>query len=169
MENNQSNPTILVLRCFSLYLFIKAINTIADNLTYYSTHDFSISVVIFAVIFPVLLFITAGCVLWNIAPTVAKKIISNDARSEGTDFQQTDFYNIGFSIVGLFVLVNAIPEIIYWLIHFAQSMKDRPDTRLAYWLISLTMGKEILKIAIGIWLLFGSKALVRFVMATRRN
>ena len=101
--------------------------------------------------------------------TIAGKLLPKDG-DDKLDWQLTgqDVYSIAFFILGLYILINAIPSMFYWL---AYSITYKNSDPPAYQEFSPGeiggMVVTVTKLIIGIWLLLGARGLRGLVYKLR--
>jgi len=169
MLSNLTNKyfAITLFKALSVYLFIRAIEYFVYNLPFlFGTENHS-ALVIIQVIAQPMLFLICGFALWCSAPLLA----SFNGNSSGSDVKaemsSKNIQIIVFSAIGIFILFNSIPEIIQAAVYYSigsfaldkQTMTSRNSL-----VISL-----IIKIALGLWLLFGSRGIVKIIRSVRRD
>jgi len=110
----------------------------------------------------------AAGVLWHFATPLAGRIWHNPPASQ--DPHPANFPDIQavlFSAVGLYILITAVPEFLGIVLTYRQ-IRTQPGGQV----VDLTwhFGRVIesgLKVVLSIWLLFGSRAIVRFLQKAR--
>jgi hypothetical protein len=111
---------------------------------------------------PFLLMAFFGFELLFFSNKFAKKMVpANDSVNSDNILSSKDLQVIAFSIVGLFMIVHAIPKIfqIAWNVHALQSAGDQRDTQELLrqnWSFTLATGIQFL---IGLFLFIGSELL----------
>ncbi len=170
---NAYEMSILLTRILSIYTLAEAIGQfqiatfqIAASKNSYNA-GVSQSVSLISAIIPILLLLGLAIFLW-----VAANIIGNHMTQGMVDLNVSSqiSYNtlevIGFSVIGLFIVVQAIPNVTenlfsYWLIdsQMGQGMNIRAKVR---------MFVSIIQILIGLSLIFGSKGLVGLLVRIRQ-
>lgn len=112
------------------------------------------------------LFLGAAALLWWGAGALGRRMVSDgQPDSEGGKIVAEAAQAIAFSVVGLFILVRAIPPLAStctWLALRREEFVLRYDTQTVSTFVSLG-----LQIALGVGLLFGARGLAGFVKTIR--
>ncbi len=157
---------MLSFKVLSLYAFLKAIDKLSTAIYYaYRVDEIGVPFVM-VYIAPMLLFVLCGGLLWFLSPLLASSISKSTDHEDNSAASLFDIQSVAFSIVGLYMIADSLPHIVRSTIwHFTSD--------------SLSMGKSsplfgdvagsLVEIAIGLWLLFGSRGLVNFITAMRRD
>jgi len=116
---------------------------------------------------PILITI-CGIVLWYQAPLFAYSIFGTSASVDTTAASLADIQVTAFSIIGLLVIANAISDVtsvgtVEYLIASYSAADEMRKIRNVYIAFSLV------KIAFGMWLLFGSRGIFNFIRSMRRD
>lgn len=154
---------ILSFKVLSIYVFIRVIDDMYYVLGSIAGSENS-SVNLAVIIFPKLLFILCGIVLWNITPRLADSVIKSTSNGYEPNASLTDIQSVAFTIVGLFLLASSLPEIVGILV-----------TCNTMWIIGskVVLIKDIVvlsvKIILGLWFLLGSRSLVNFIFSVRHD
>lgn len=116
---------------------------------------------------PVLLYLVAGILLWRRSNALASRMVS-DEQTEGDQCRLPgrEFMAIAFSVVGLVVLIHAIPRIAHILSYLAfQPLPDFESRWTASIIAELTaLGVQVI---LGAVLFMGGRALSQLVMRIR--
>jgi hypothetical protein len=111
--------------------------------------------------------------LWTRAWWVAEKLVPDDANySRWPHIRSVDLQVVGFSMVGLFSLVDGIRYFtrsvgVYLGILYSENLGDSTVTFLD-WLIMEDTLASLATIAVGLWLVLGSRGIVRLIRRLRR-
>lgn len=120
-----------------------------------------------ASLIPILLLASFAGLLWTEADRISQSMFKGISLPSKLKVESSDFQIIGFSIVGVFVLVKVIPVLTgvalnYWLIEknmqFNQQMTAQTKIRLII---------SSLEFLLGIGLLFGSRGLAGIISKVR--
>ncbi len=122
-----------------------------------------------------ILWLMAGGFLWRWSGLIAAWMVGTDLhdhRDEPDNQRRTAsaeaVHLIAFSTVGLWVLVDAVPRMLSFLVHFAYVRFHGQVTGAAnggMWLESFI--DDALRLALGMYLLFGASGLLRIVRGTK--
>jgi len=104
--------------------------------------------------------------LWFFPLTVANKLIPRSSKADHLHVPLDQAQSVGFSLLGLWVLTNSVPDSFYWA--FMMFQASRPNSMLelraneyAY------MVTTAVEVVLGIWLLFGARGLRGLLRWTR--
>lgn len=166
---NKEQIVGLAVRLFAVFLVVYTLRY-AMSLVSFATLDppdyVSSAFIVLIGLSPILIAIF----LWRFPLAVASKLIpQTDASTKPGALDEVEFQVTAFSILGLWVLVSAIPDIFYWVtyvyriknIGFGQVRTELTPQNIAS--ITSTIAEFIL----GVWLLLGSKGLVGMVRKLR--
>jgi hypothetical protein len=102
--------------------------------------------------------------LWLFPLSVANKLIPGSASADYPTLSAELLQRTGASLLGLWVLSNAVPESAYAIILFSTS----PSTIEGPFFYPMIV-RMVLNLAIGVWLLFGARGLFGLVQLARRD
>ena len=157
----------IAVRLFALFLVVYVLRHASALIPYLadsSSYKISFTFLFLIVLFPIL----AAILLWLFPLTVAAKLIPDiKAKERPKTLSSTEIEQVAFTIFGLWVLTQAIPDIFYWatFVYMAKSLgmgraELSPDN------ISNVV-VTVLELVIGFWLLFGSKGIVGVIRRIR--
>lgn len=122
------------------------------------------------VFLPPVLLIVIGIILWIAAPNISRAIFkSSDLDESQKETFSVDFEVIAFSVFGLVVIVDSVTMFIrsnvaiFMFKAYSVSARESVVERNVYLVFTG------LKIAIGMWLLLGSRGIARFIRALRSD
>jgi len=148
----------LAVKLFAVFLLIYGLGQLASiiPLSYYD----NISVGAWITIAGLGLFF-AGIILflWFFPLFISRKLLPSDEVKEGESIASVkDIDVIAFSILGLWVLASAVPDMVYWILMWMTVLsKSSGDAMLTEQVINTTV--TVLEIIIGVWLLVGARGL----------
>ena len=104
--------------------------------------------------------------LWFFPLTVASKLIPRSSLEHSTSLPVEDVQRCGFLLLGLWVLSSAIPTLVRYgfLLYFAHKERALLDLGLN---IAAAMLSVSVQLAIGVWLMFGARGLLRLLRWAR--
>ena len=159
---------ILSFKVLSVYAFLRVI----DNLPYilYSMfgNDAKKAIIpnLLITTIPPLLLVLFGALLWYMAPFLASSVYKSAAFENEPNASLADIQTVAFTIVGLFLLASALPEIVSFIvIYYTMWATDIGGKRALIQNIIVLL----LKIGLGLWLLLGSRGLVNVIRSMRRD
>jgi hypothetical protein len=163
MTNAQVVALGVRLFCIWLALFIVRH---APALWSLNTQQFPDSGAAGAVIIVSVVLIVVTIALWFFPLAVARKLIPKATLDQPTPLPIDQLQSAGFCLLGLWVLTEAVPRLVY--IIFIVYHSTRPNAMVAlephnYAAIAQT----IVELGIGSWLLFGAKGLLRAIRWAR--
>lgn len=115
---------------------------------------------------PFVLYVVSAGLLWRFAEAIATKILVHaNANEETIKADSTKIQMVIFSLLGMYVLTEAIPPLARLIMMLSiapqpSSQKFNPQT------IGEIVGLTV-RLAIGSWLLFDSKGIVKIVQSVR--
>jgi hypothetical protein len=157
----------LAVRLFAIFLFLYAVRHTSGLLIFVSEQPQNNvnELLIFA---PLLFSIIAAILLWHFPLTVATKIIPDiKSKNKAPALNAAEIEVVAFSVMGLWVLATAIPDVFYWAI-FVLRLKS---IELANVTLADSIGNIIataVELVIGVWLLFGSRGILGLIRGLRK-
>jgi hypothetical protein len=111
--------------------------------------------------------------LWTRSWWIAKKMVPDDANySRWPRLRLADLQVVAFSMVGLFTLVNGVQYLARSFgLYFGSLYADQYDRHMSF-LEWLTLDETLASIAgcaLGLWLILGSRGIVRLIRRLRRQ
>ena len=160
---------VLSFKVLSLYAFIKAIDKLTDTFYYIFQnkymHDNTTVLNILIISGPLLLLTLCGLLLWYTAPLLSNSIFKSIVPENKTDASLANIQMIAFSTIGLFILATGLPDLVnVVLVILTSTSIERGGGSMIHIVIVL-----ILKISLGLWLLFGSRSIANFICSMRRE
>ena len=138
----------------ALYLIRHAPGLWSLNTQQFPDSGAATAVIIFSII---LLAVTAG--LWLFPLVVARKLIPRATLDQPTALPIEQVQSAGFCLLGLWVLTEAVPRLVY--ISFIMYHSTRPNA-----MVSLEpqnyagIAQTVIQFIVGLWLLFGARGLL---------
>ncbi len=159
---------ILSFKVLSIYTFIQAIDKsyyVLYYLIYNNQLDVSRRLNLVMTSVPSLLLALCGVILWFTAPLLATSIFKSTVPEDGSQASSTNVQMIAFSVVGLFILATGVPDLVNVVVVMltATSIEGGPRSMIHNVVVLL------LKIGLGLWLLFGSHKIVNFIRSMQRD
>jgi len=159
---------ILSFKVLSVYAFVQAIQN-SYYILYYLIYKNQLGLAdnwgaaLRAI--PPLLSAICGIGLWYAAPLLAKFIFKSEAPGDGTQASLVNVQTTAFSVVGLFLLATGFPNLVNVVLVILTSSSVQGSSRALIHEIFVF----VFKIALGLWLLFGSHGLVKFIRSMQRD
>jgi len=149
----------LGVRLFAIWLVVSVVRHVPGvwqfNVSGAATGDSSTNVLI-AVVTVLMLTLAAG--LWFFPLTVANKLIPRSSKPDDLHVPIDQAQSVGFSLLGLWVLTNSIPDSFYWA--FMSFQASRPNSMLELRASDYSyMVGTMVEVILGVWLLFGARGL----------
>jgi hypothetical protein len=159
---------ILSFKVLSLYAVIRVIDNLPHTLyslfDNYAKNPIIPNVLITTI--PPLLLVLCAALLWYMAPFLASSVYKSVAFENEPNASLADIQTVAFTIVGLFLLASALPEIVSFIvIYYTMWTTDRGGKQVLIREIIVLF----LKIGLGFWLLLGSRGLVNFIRSMHRE
>ena len=117
-----------------------------------------------ASIAPSILISFSGIILWLISPYLANTIFKPKQDGEKVPVSLESFHSVAFSIAGLFLFATSFSEIVEYIVYQVQITSSTGKYPLAHLIIVAS-----LKIMLGLWLVLGSKGIVKFIRLMQRD
>jgi len=159
---NRTEVTILSFKVLSVYAFIRAIDNSSYILYYIVSKDQfdpASKLKLLSISAPVLLLALCGGILWYTASLLATSIFRSTASADESSASLADVQIVAFSVVGLFVLATAFPDLVNVLaVILTASWIEGGARAMIHNVVVL-----VLKVALGLWLLLGSHGIVNFI------
>jgi len=164
---------ILSFKALGIYALIHAFNGLPNLLYSMSKSNlfdqFGI-LNVFSQAVPFILIIFSSILLWYCAPLLSSTIFKSRDSEIRIDASLHDVQIMAFSIIGLFVIANALTDITkttlfnIFLTSFSHDADSEIKTYRNFFIILLAT-----KISFGLWLLLGSRGIVNFIKSMRRD
>jgi hypothetical protein len=154
----------IVLWLFSLRQFVGVMNYLGTN-----TND-ALAPSVFYLVATVLVPIAVGVLVWLFPLSLARSILPGNPDSSLDSLSRSDLYLAAISVLGLFVLSRAVPDLVFWLTRFLveSKMKQQGIVPGSGSETTANFYATLVELGIGTWLVFGSGAIYRFVEKTRK-
>ncbi len=153
---------ILSFKVLSLYTVIRVIDQL--QYVFYLFANEPVLENLLTKIIPPLLLILCAALLWFLAPFLASSVFKSVAVENESVASLVDIQTVAFTVVGLFLLASALPELVNALIISFTLWVVGSKQALIHTIILL-----FLKVGLGLWLLFRSRGLVNFLRSVQRN
>jgi hypothetical protein len=159
---------ILSFKVLSIYAFIRVIETLPYVLySLFGNADRKILISNFLIIIiPPLLLLLCGVLLWYMASSLASSLYNSVAIENEPHASLRDIQSVAFSVVGLFLLASSLPRIVSSIVIFYTMWTTEVVGKHA---LIESIIVSLLKISLGLWLLLGSRGLVKFIRSTQRD
>jgi hypothetical protein len=115
---------------------------------------------------PMMLIIIFSLILWKIAPRLSNRMFTNAQNTNDSAVALKDIEALVFSGIGLYLLVDTIPNLVQTFYATYASSFSQLDVSTQMQVNILRLG-TILKLAVGFWLLLGAKGLSNIVSKIR--
>jgi len=157
----------LAVRLFALFLGVYVLRYGSGLIPYLadsSTFTISLTYLILVVLCPVL----AAVLLWMFPLTIAAKLIPDIKKQEPPKaIDSAEIEVVAFSILGLWVLANAIQDAFHWATYvYIIKNSVTPKVELTPENIGNIVA-TVVELVIGLWILFGSKGVIGFLRRMR--
>lgn len=105
--------------------------------------------------------------LWLFPSSFASQLLRSGQKPGSVPASISDWQDLAFVAVGVFVLARAIPDVLYWVIFFVAAVV----TNSAYNVVTLEQKISafvtVIEIVLGLWLMFGSQGFRKLVFRLR--
>ena len=147
----------LGVRLFAIWLAVSILRHVPGmwqfNVAAVGAGDSSTNVVII-VVAVVILALAVG--LWFFPLTVANRLIPRSSRTDHIQVPIEQAESFGFTLLGLWVLTNSVPDSFYWLFMGYQAARPNSILELRASEYSYMVATAV-ELMLGVWLLFGAK------------
>lgn len=119
---------------------------------------------------PFLLLLFTSIILWIYADKISDYMVRKPISSSNTaSLDYVELQAIAFSVVGVIMLINSIPEIISIGIHMKQlvSQEDIANMKMLLITYRVQIIGYAIKIVLGLWLLLGARGIVGIIKNSR--
>jgi hypothetical protein len=170
MKATKKDIAAILFRGLSIYSFVKATEILSDKFIYFfNAQNYSFMILI-QMIGPPSLLVICGVIIWHVSPNIAAHLSNPSCQDEKYGFSLNDVQDLAFSAIGLFLIVNAIPDIVYGIgFYYGIVSQSRADKNLAYVSGNTYLAALVIKFVLGIWLLIGSHGIGKIVRAMHRD
>jgi hypothetical protein len=165
---NRNDLAVVGLRIFALYL-------IATGVSYYSNGSLIFAPIIMPLVGfswytlpPTLIYLGSAAVLWFAAPALARYVLPGEQPAETESrFTPADGYAVGFSLVGLWALVQCLPLVAEQFYYYHAVVPDQIRSEVMAGNLNRGLLVLGLRTVIGLYLLFGGRWLIAAVKKVR--
>ena len=154
----------LSFKVLSVYAFLQAIDKSYDIIYFFVYKDqlhLGDKVNLIMTSAPPVLSGICGILLWCVAPLLATSIFKSTGPEYDSHASLRDIQMTAFSIVGIFILATGLPNLVNVVLMMLTAAPARAMTH--------TIVVLVLKIALGLWLLLGSRRIVNFIRSAQRD
>lgn len=167
---NAKAAASIAVKVLAIFTFIKFVTYLQSvygfiDMVKHQPSNISVGLRVVSMIYPILLLLVVSIFLWLYSDKLSDHMVKNLAVNEETKISYEDLQIVAFSVVGLFLVVNSLPE----LINAAINMKMLESQRMMQ-PMNMRMTQLVgtgLKVLIGFWLLVGSQGIVGLIRTLR--
>jgi hypothetical protein len=162
---------IISFKALSIYAFVQAIDNFAHEFRYLFITDVNVvfHLLLIQVLTPPLLLIIAGALLWFFASSLASSVCNRMELNDKPNIVVEDIQVIVFASIGLFLIANSFPNLVQGVIMHFGIVAYALDSKREVVFRNREIVGSLLKIGLGLWLLFGAHGIVNFVRSMRRD
>lgn len=168
---NKKQVAVLLCRALAIIALIQAVKFVQVALFPLSaTEQMPLNIRILTVaasIAPLLLSILLALVLWVFAESLANHMVMDDNEESDSKTGSADWQTIAFSVLGLFILTDAIPDLMGAILNSLFAKQERFYSHELYNRYVVQIAVDFLKFAIGAGLLFGAGGLAGLIKKVR--
>ena len=147
----------VAVRLIAIWLFLYALSNITG--TYIQTSKLGAANALQPILWSLGLIVLICSLLWIFPSFIARKILPHISTPEEKTASFDDWFSLGCSLIGVWVLAKAIPALVsYWLTNYLSKLTygsvylEDPNR-------SLLIAFNVLHIIFGIWLFMGARGL----------
>jgi hypothetical protein len=118
---------------------------------------------------PLLLLLVASFLLWKKAEVIASRMLpQSDDPIVISGFSSQELLSIAFAAIGMYVLVNALPQfgrhlaVTFWQNSRFVDSWNNPNWQIGFWI-------NLFQIGIGVWLMVGMHGIARVVRSLQHS
>ncbi len=167
-DKTENGFTIAIFRLLSIYSFVKAVELFSQNFGYLFEKETLGTTRLIQIVGPSVLLIVCGFVIWRLSPVIALRTAIPGLMLKDEALPHV-LFNATIPSIGLFVIVISIPEIVYAVgFHYIlvfHSAHPEADPRLVYATAGVQLFSLIVKLGLGMLLLFCSNRVLRIIRA----
>ncbi|MDX8398882.1 MAG: hypothetical protein R8K20_01380 [Gallionellaceae bacterium] len=148
-------------RLFAIWLFLYSISHLAGS--YLQAQRYSAPDSLHPLFWGVGVVIFICGLLWYFPLLIAKQILPPSTTEDAPTVLFENWFSVGCSLIGLWVLVNAIPALASYFIGNYLGQKFEPDMFVGTpdWALLITF--NVFQLLMGLWLLLGGKGLKKIL------
>jgi len=148
----------LGVRLFAIWLVVSVLQHVPYMWQFSDSVESHTSVYVVTLAVGVLLLLLAVAI-WFFPLTVAKALIPASSKTDYVKVPLEQAQSVGFTLLGLWVLANAIPDSLYWI--FMQYQASVPELKFELGTRHYaSVVSTAVRVMLGIWLLFGARGLL---------
>lgn len=155
----------LGVRLFAIWLFVYLVSTIPSSVLFLDSPSAPTGVVVTALA-SFLLLVVLTITMWTSPLSVAKRLIPDPASQSQSHLSAEEIQRIGFCLLGLWMLADAIPSASSWAMFTYYASKPNPTVTFTPQIYASLVHVAV-EFVLGVWLVFGAKGLLGFVRWAR--
>ena len=147
----------VAVRLFAIWLFLYAVSSLTGTYIEINKHGGHIALQI--ILWSLSIIVLICCLLWLFPAFVARRILQESSTPAEQTTAFDDWFSLGCSLIGVWVLSKAIPALVSYLLlnymgktAYGNGYVENPD-----WHLLVTF--NVLHIIFGIWLFIGARGL----------
>jgi len=171
MLTTKKDLAITIFKALSIYSIIQALGVVAYRLPFlFNNNDFEYnSLIIIQILASSLLLVIGALAIWYLSPVLVESIFHSTNVDEEHRLSSHDFHRVAFSAIGLFTIVDALPGIAYTTLFYYQIMSLSNIDKGIIAERNSSLISLLLQTGLGLWLLFGSRGIVKYVRLRENN
>lgn len=134
-------------------------------LNYYSLEKDSFLLFVGITVIPVMLTVSIGVILWLLPGIVTNKIVVGPDYPKGKDLEKIQV--IAFATIGMYLLVRAIGDIVYWGTILVLLKQEQPGSKFMSLDRYADLTAVVAELLLGLYLVFGSNGLTVLISKIR--
>ena len=164
-----TNAQLLALgvRLFCIWLVVYLLRHVPALWLYFARDNFDREALTVVAVTTIVLVIVV-VILWNFPLAVARKLLPRATLDTPTSTALEQLQSALFSLVGIWLISEAVPRFVHFSVVAYQANKMVPPiemTAASY----ASVVETIVQFILGVWLLFGARALLRLIRWARGN
>jgi hypothetical protein len=149
-------------RLFAVYIVVFLLRMI-PQIVQIRLRGFDFAVIILVALLMALL----AVFLWLFPQTVARKLLPQHLdESPVSPWTLEAVFAVGASLVGVFILAQAVPNVVYWIALILAKQQDANTAGFSPQNYA-AMTSLVAEVALGVWLLFGGRGIANAILLMR--
>ncbi|MGP8153631.1 MAG: hypothetical protein ACLQBQ_05740 [Smithella sp.] len=167
MQLIRKDIDVILLRFLSIYSLVKAIELFARYSIYLLNPKNQTIIIFIQLMGPAIIMLLCSLVIWNLSPMIALRMSKWPDQDAEDGSSLDDLYNLAFCVLGVYIIVETIPDIITFIGFFSMDSSPNAHNSTAFIALLIRSIGYIVKILLGIWLFLGSRRIVKIITSTR--
>lgn len=165
------NISSIACKLMAVYLFFRGLNYIPSVVTMllYSPRNEEFAMQFIPWALNCIILILVPVVLWTFSNKFSTFISKDINEEEKLEHDYSKVAIISFSTLGLFMLLNSLPDLLRYIVVFRQQLSIgmvQPHTNMYFDSLARIIG-EAIRLILSIWLIIGAKGILKLIRGFR--